>query len=110
MMHRVQRRAHLLFAVGDLGGEARAAVGILHAKEGVLPHGVVQQFFIGEDAAIVAQQLGNGKHTCLGFGRGGVAVIDGAVGIKNPGVLGLGPLRFGMGFKGFAQMLGVLKG
>ena len=110
MMHRVQRRARLFFAVGDLGGEARAAVGILHTKECVLTHGVVQQFFIGENSAVVAQQLGDGQHTRLGFGRGRVAVIDGAVGIKHPSVVGLGPFRLRTGFEGLTQMLRMLKG
>ncbi len=93
----VQLLTGLLFALGDLS--AIRVAGILHPKECILTQGVLQQFLVGEEAAFFCQQLGNGQGASIGFGRCGVVVVDGAVGIEHPLVGGPGTLRLGTGFK-----------
>ncbi len=60
---------------------------------------------IGEEAAFFGQQLGHGEHAGIGFGRCGIVVVDGAIGIENPVVVKPGTLRLRTGFQGLPQAL-----
>src|ERR1700722_17187409 len=60
-------------------------------------------------AAFFGEELGHGEHTGIGFGRCGIAVVNGAIGVKNPVVGKLGALRLRMSFEGRTETLGTVK-
>ena len=91
-MQRVQLLASLLFAFGN--ERAKGIAGVLHTKKCILSHGVMQEFGVGEEAALFGEQLGDGQCAGVGFGCCGIAVVDGAIGIEHPLIGGPGALRF----------------
>src|SRR5580658_10114850 len=95
--------------LGEEGGEAVAAGGVLRAQELVLADGVSEQCLVGEMAALFGEKLGHGEHTGIGFGRCGIAVVNGAIGVENPVVAKLGALRLRMGFQGRTEALRTVK-
>ncbi len=59
--------------------------------------------------AFFGEELGHGEHTGIGFGRGGIAMVDRAIGVENPVVGKLGALRLRTGFQGRTEALGTVK-
>jgi hypothetical protein len=95
--------------LSEKGGEAVLAGRILQAQEFVLTDGVVEQYLIGEVAAFLGEELSDGESTGIGFGRCGIAVVNGAVGIENPIVSEPGTLRLRASFESRSQALRALK-
>ena len=59
------------------------------AKKLILSDRVVQGLLVIEEAALFRQQVGDGGHTRVRLGRGGIVVIDRAVGIQYALVIAL---------------------
>src|ERR1019366_7136038 len=62
------------------------------------------------DAAFFGKEVGDGGDGSVGFGRGGIGVVDGAVGVKDVFVLKAGALLFGAAFESFLESLGAGEG
>lgn len=95
------------FGFGEERSVAEAGGGILMAEEFVLADGVAEGFLIFEDAAFFREEVGDGGNGGVGFGRGGIAVVDGTVGVKNALVLEPGALLLRAAFQSFLEALGV---
>ncbi len=98
------------FAFSEQGAEAKAAGGIFVAEKVILADGVVEGLLVLKDAAFFGEQVGDGGDGVIGFGRGGIAVVDGAVGVEDALVLGAGAIVFRAAFEGLAQTLGMGEG
>jgi hypothetical protein len=95
------------FGFGEQGAEAVAAGGILTAEKFILADGIAESFLILKDATFFGEEVGDGGDAGVSFGRCGVAVVDGAIGVEDTIVLKAGALLFGSAFEGFAETLGV---
>lgn len=95
------------FGFCEKRAEAVAARGILMAEKFILADGVAEGLLILKDAALFSEEVGDGGDGGIGFGRGGIAVVDGTVGFEDAVVLEAGALLFGAAFEGFAETLGV---
>ena len=106
MIDRDQVEAGLLLALND--HVAVRVGGILHPKEFVLNQGVVQQLFVREQLTFFRKQLGDREHAGICFGRRGIVVINGAIGIEHKFVVWPVTTRFGPGLERLAQVLRLL--
>ena len=98
------------FAFGEQGAEAEAAAGVLSAEEFVLADSVVEVFVVLKDSALFGEQIGDSRDRGVGFGRGGIAVVDGPIGVENAIVLEACALLFGAPLESLAKTLSVGEG
>lgn len=92
-------------SLGEQCVGAITAAGIFTAEKFVLSDGIVEGFFIFENAALIGKQLGDGEDAGVGLGRGRIVVIDGAIDFEDALVVSPGALIFGAGFERLAGAL-----
>jgi hypothetical protein len=95
------------FGLGEERAEAVAAGGILTAEKFILADGVAEGFLILKDAAFFGEQVGDRSDGGVSFRRGGIAVVDGTIGVEDVVILQASALLLGSAFEGLTETLGV---